>query len=73
MRVRLPPSALEARTEKRKVRRMDNVFELKCEYGIVDAACQCEVCRLQREETDARRVEFYRALEKALEGVKDGD
>ena len=41
---------------------MDNVFELKCEYGIVDAACQCEVCRLQREETDVRRQSVLREL-----------
>ena len=42
---------------------MDNVFELKCEYSIVDAACQCDVCRLQREETDVRRQIVLRELE----------
>lgn len=49
---------------------MDNLFELKCEHGIVDAACQCDVCRLQREETDARRQIVLRELEDGGESTE---
>ena len=51
---------------------MDNVFELKCEYGIVDAACQCDVCRLQREETDVRRQVVLREMQEATERMEAG-
>ena len=49
---------------------MNNVFDLECEYGTVDAHCQCDVCRLQREETDVRRQAVLRELEDALESTE---
>lgn len=58
-----PTVSIGSKDREKEGQKMDNVFELKCEYGIVDAACQCEVCRLQREETDVRRQIVLRELE----------
>ncbi|AMV30863.1 hypothetical protein VN12_02020 [Pirellula sp. SH-Sr6A] len=49
---------------------MNNVFDLECEFGVIDARCECDVCRLQREETDVRRQAVLRELADVQEGME---
>lgn len=49
-----------------------NSFDLECLSVNFDLNCECEVCRLQREETDARRALFLRELGNMEEGDSNG-
>ena len=49
-----------------------NVLSLQCLGVSFDLNCECEVCRLQREETDARRAMFLQDLDDMEEGDSNG-